>query len=90
MQDPLLHVKPLDLLANVEFARGPFATYTLRVPKKHKNKPLPAEVREIFARYGSEGGKIGGKMRWKGTTPEERSAVARKAAQARWNKAKGS
>ena len=45
-------------------------------------------MREIFARYGSEGGKIGGKLRWEGVTPEEHSAIARKAANARWKKRK--
>jgi hypothetical protein len=31
----------------------------------------------------------GGRARWKGMTPEQRSAVARAAANARWSKARG-
>ena len=63
------------------------------MPNRMKSKPsklkkLPKEVREIFAQFGREGGKIGGKLRWEGVTPEEHSAIARKAAQARWKKAK--
>jgi hypothetical protein len=60
----------------------------LLVPKAKKHPQLPKEVRELFARYGREGGKAGGKARWKGTTPEQRSELARKAANARWRKAK--
>jgi hypothetical protein len=63
------------------------------MPNRRKSKPkelkkLPKEVREMFAKFGSEGGKIGGKLRWEGVTPEEHSKIARKAAQARWKKAK--
>jgi hypothetical protein len=58
------------------------------MPKTKKCPKLPKEVRDMFARYGSEGGKIGGKIRWEGVTPEERTAVAKKAAEARWKKAK--
>jgi hypothetical protein len=35
---------------------------------------------------GRKGGKIGGKRRAEGMTPEERSEAARKAAAARWKK----
>ena len=56
--------------------------------RPRRAKGLSDEVREIFARYGSEGGKIGGKLRWEGVTPEEHSAIARKAANARWKKRK--
>jgi len=58
------------------------------MPKGTKRPKLPKEVRDIFARYGSDGGKIGGKLRWEGVTPEERTAIAKKAAQARWRKPK--
>lgn len=58
------------------------------MPKGKKRPKLPKEVRDIFARYGSEGGKIGGKLRWEGVTPEERTAIAKKAAEARWKKRK--
>lgn len=47
---------------------------------------LDAATREIFRALGSIGGKTGGKARWKGVSPEERSTLARKAAQARWSK----
>jgi hypothetical protein len=35
---------------------------------------------------GRKGGKKGGKARWEGVSPEERSAILRKAVQARWNR----
>ena len=57
--------------------------------KPSKSQPkLPEAVREIFARFGSQGGKIGGKLRWEGITAEERSAIAKRAAEARWKKPK--
>jgi len=37
---------------------------------------------------GRRGGKRGGKARWEGVSPKERSELARKAVQARWEKAK--
>jgi hypothetical protein len=37
---------------------------------------------------GRKGGLKGGKKRWEKVTAEERSAAARKAAQARWAKAR--
>ena len=37
---------------------------------------------------GRKGGKKGGKARWAGVMPEQRSEVLRKAVQARWAKAK--
>jgi len=43
---------------------------------------LPEHIREFFRRQGS----IGGKRRNAQLSPEERSAVGRKAAQARWAK----
>jgi hypothetical protein len=33
---------------------------------------------------GRKGGKIGGKARWEGVSPEQRRAHAKKAAAARW------
>jgi hypothetical protein len=35
------------------------------------------------------GAKKGGQARWKGISPEEKSAILRRAAQARWATAKG-
>jgi hypothetical protein len=42
-----------------------------------KRKTLPADVRRYFQEQGREGGKTGGKLRWKGRTAAERSAHAR-------------
>ena len=53
-------------------------------------KKLPKEIREMFVSYGRLGGKIGGKIRTQSMTPDERKALAKKAAKARWKKAKGS
>ena len=36
---------------------------------------------------GKRGGKKGGKARWKGVSPQERSAILRQAVEARWKKA---
>jgi len=41
---------------------------------------LPDDIRELFRRQGS----IGGKKRNAGLTPEQRSEIGRRAAQARW------
>jgi hypothetical protein len=38
--------------------------------------------------YGRIGGLVGGKIRAERLSPEERKAIARKAAQARWSKEK--
>ena len=46
------------------------------------------EVSRVMANLGARGGKIGGKRRMETMTPEQRSAVALKAARARWKKAK--
>ncbi len=35
---------------------------------------------------GRKGGKKGGKARWEGVPPEERSEIARRAVQVRWRK----
>ena len=54
------------------------------MPKKR----MPAAIREYFKKKGSEGGKIGGPKRMEGMTDEQRSALAKKAAAARWGKKK--
>ena len=36
---------------------------------------------------GKRGGKKGGKARWEGVSPQERSAILRRAVEARWKKA---
>ena len=48
---------------------------------------LPKNVRDFFVEQGSRGGKIGGKKRIGGLTPEQRSELARKAVAARIRKA---
>jgi hypothetical protein len=37
---------------------------------------------------GRKGGRKGGKARWKGVPPEERSEILRRAVEARWSRAK--
>jgi len=43
---------------------------------------------ELVRAWGRQGGKKGAKARWEGVAPEQRSESARKAARARWAKAK--
>ena len=51
--------------------------------------PLPslAVAAPLAAAWGAEGGKIGGKSRMAKLTTEQRRALAKKAAAARWAKA---
>ena len=51
-------------------------------------EPTPDELSRVMAALGRRGGKIGGKRRLETMSPKERSAVALKAARARWKKAK--
>ena len=51
-------------------------------------EPTDAEVSKVMAALGRRGGRIGGKRRMETMTQAERSAVALKAARARWKKAK--
>jgi hypothetical protein len=53
-------------------------------------KRLPPAIREYFKKKGSEGGKIGGPKRMEGLSDEQRTALGRKAAAARWEKKKQS
>jgi hypothetical protein len=48
--------------------------------------PTKAQVSMLMAELGRRGGKKGGKRRLETMSPEERSAVARKAAEARWRR----
>ena len=64
---------------------------------KKKRSPNRAELdaalqrfADLFRAWGREGGKKGAKARWEGVAPEQRSESARKAARARWGKAKKS
>ncbi len=49
-------------------------------------QPTKAELSKVMKALGHRGGKIGGKRRLETMTPEQRSAVALKAARARWSK----
>jgi hypothetical protein len=56
-----------------------------------KKRPAAIEAAiELFRAWGREGGKKGAKARWAGVPVEERRASARRAARARWTKAKKS
>ncbi len=47
-----------------------------------------SELSKYFSRIGKKGGKKGGVARLAKLTPEQRSEIAKKAAVARWGKAK--
>ncbi len=68
------------------------AHYLVNVSTQEENaQPVPptsAQISLLMAEMGRKGGKKGGKRRLKTMTAEERKRVARKAARARWNKAK--
>jgi len=49
---------------------------------------LPKRVLEELKKHGSRGGKLGGEIVVKKLTAKQRSARAKKAARARWRKAK--
>jgi hypothetical protein len=54
-----------------------------------RKRPAAIEAAiELFRAWGREGGKKGAKARWEGVTPEQRREIARRAARARWKKAK--
>ena len=51
-----------------------------------KKRQIPEAALEYFRAQGRRGGKIGGKARAESLTPEQRSAIAKKASAARWKK----
>jgi len=53
---------------------------------KKKSSPLPDDVLRYFVAQGKKGGKKSVEIRQKKYTPQERSELAKKAAQARWSK----
>ncbi len=55
-------------------------------PPKPPPQPTKAELSKVMKALGHRGGIIGGKRRLETMTPEQRSAVALKAARARWGK----
>jgi hypothetical protein len=57
--------------------------------KTRKKQPPAIEAAlDLFRAWGREGGKKGAKARWEGVSPEQRRDIARKAARARWAKAR--
>jgi len=88
MHYPLLYVNAMIARIISNLREGSLRSKLLIVRKAKKRPKLPKSVQQLFARYGRKGGKAGGKARWQGTTPEQRSEIARKAANARWRKAK--
>ena len=49
-------------------------------------KKMPDDIRAYFAKMGSRGGKLGGKIRAVKLTAERRAEIAKKASAARWAK----
>ena len=49
-------------------------------------KTTASDISRVMAAMGRRGGRIGGKRRLTTMTPERRSEVAKRAAQARWGK----
>ena len=64
----------------------------MRTPLSHNDvmskKKLPPEVRAYFVKMGKKGGALGGHARAARMTDEERTESSRKAALARWKKAR--
>jgi len=60
------------------------------MPKRQRKPGLAASTLDLFRAWGREGGKKGAKARWEGVSLEQRREIARKAARARWRKAKKS
>lgn len=54
--------------------------------RKKPKVELPNHLREAFRAFGRTGGKIGGKKRWEGVSPEQRSAYAKRIASLRRKK----
>lgn len=65
-----------------------FAVTAFRVVQEATGQGQNAGV--DYAAIGRKGGLKGGKVRAEKLTPEERTAIARKAAQARWSKRENS
>jgi hypothetical protein len=51
-----------------------------------KAQKIPASIKAYFAEMGSQGGKLGGRIRADKLNPERRKEIAVKAAAARWKK----
>jgi hypothetical protein len=59
----------------------------LTVSRKHR-KPSKREIKSVLKFLASNGGRKGGKARWKDMSPKERSAFMRRAALKRWSQEK--
>jgi hypothetical protein len=55
---------------------------------RERRPPALEAALELFRAWGRKGGKKGAKARWAGVSPEDRRALARKAAAARWRRKK--
>jgi hypothetical protein len=60
----------------------------VKLSRKAMKRKLPEEAMEYFREQGAKGGKAGAKARMDKLTPAQRSAIAKKAAAARWSKVK--
>ena len=60
----------------------------LAMARPKKAKPIPPAVLEWLRQEGARGGRMGAAARWKDVPAAVRSEGARKAARARWAKAK--
>ena len=58
------------------------------MPNRSSKPHMPADLNRLAAavELGRKGGLVGGKARAAKLTPEQRSAIAKKAAAARWKK----
>jgi hypothetical protein len=65
------------------------ATAIIDVIDSMEDNPLKPTKNPAAVELGRLGGKKGGKARAKKLTPEQRSAIAKKAANSRWSKNKG-
>jgi hypothetical protein len=59
-----------------------------RIENEAQPAPTKSDISRIMAEMGRKGGKIGGKRRLSTMTKADRVKVAKRAAQARWKKAK--
>jgi hypothetical protein len=55
-------------------------------PRLKVKEVTKSEMSRVMSALGRRGGRVGGKRRLETMTPEQRSAVALKAARARWSK----
>lgn len=69
--------------------RNQLGHYLVEISTQESDKitpPTKAQISMLMAQLGQKGGRIGGKRRLQTMTGRQRSAIARRAAQARWEK----